>query len=157
VSADLEQRLQLLEDERAIAKQLYAYGQSLDYGLEEPFVDCFTDDAVLSYTWDAANTVTNTGRSGELRFEGREQVAGFVRSHTNAPNVYHKHFVVEPQIEIDGDTATVISYFARLDRSVEGPSSRASAATTTRSSGAPTAPGASGNAVVRSRAASRPS
>ena len=41
--------------------------------------------------------------------------------HTNAPDVYHKHMLMEPTIEIDGDRATALSYFSRFDRSLNGP------------------------------------
>ena len=37
-------RLDVLENERAILDTLYQYGHSLDYGLEEQYVDCFTSD-----------------------------------------------------------------------------------------------------------------
>ena len=43
----MEERLRLLEDERAILETLYAYGHGLDYGLEDDFMVCWTEDAVL--------------------------------------------------------------------------------------------------------------
>jgi ketosteroid isomerase-like protein len=121
MAESLEDRVRLLEDEREITRRLYAYGHCIDYGIEDAFVDCFTEDATLSYSWDAANTVTDTGNAGDRRYEGRDEISGFVRNHTNAPDVYHKHALVEPQIELDGDRATATSYFMRLDRSGNGP------------------------------------
>jgi 3-phenylpropionate/cinnamic acid dioxygenase small subunit len=46
-SGDLEARIALLEDEQAILKNLYRYGHSIDYGDEEAWVDCFTEDGVF--------------------------------------------------------------------------------------------------------------
>jgi hypothetical protein len=116
----LEERVRLIEEERAILATLYTYGHSIDYGLEEEFLDCFVAEAVLSYTPKVANRLVATGRV-ERSFVGREQIAGFFRNHTHAPDLYHKHFLVEPRIQIDGDHASATSYFARLDESAEGP------------------------------------
>ena len=44
---DIEQRLRKLEDEKAILDTLYAYGHHLDAGLEDAWIDCWTEDAVL--------------------------------------------------------------------------------------------------------------
>jgi ketosteroid isomerase-like protein len=104
----IEERLRLLEDERAILQTLYAYGHGLDYGLEEAFLDCWTDDAVLA--WPARPP-----------FVGRAAIAQAFRQHTHAPDVYHKHLVLDPRIALDADSATVDCYFARLDGYPEGP------------------------------------
>ena len=40
-------RLAALEAERAILRTLYRYGHSIDYGLEQEWVDCFTEDGVF--------------------------------------------------------------------------------------------------------------
>jgi uncharacterized protein (TIGR02246 family) len=103
----LEDRLRLLEDERDILKTLHAYGYAIDYGHEDEFLDCWTDDAVLYWP-------TKTMR-------GRDQLRDAFRAHTHAPAVYHKHVIVEPRVRIDGDRATVESMFARLDAYPEGP------------------------------------
>ena len=44
---DIESRLALLEAESAILKNLYRYGHAIDYGDEEAWVDCFTEDGVF--------------------------------------------------------------------------------------------------------------
>lgn len=115
--ADLERRLQLLEDRQAILETLYRYGHALDYGLEEQFLDCFTDDA----SWDT-EPMSEVVRAEQLRVGrlpaghvGRSELHGFVQRHTNAPDHWHKHLVVDPLIELDGDTARVTSYFLRVD------------------------------------------
>lgn len=99
----LEQRVQRLEDERSILQALYAYGHGLDYGLEEAFLDAFAEDGVLH--WPSKPGI-----------EGQAALRAAFRNHTHAPAAYHKHFLVEPRIEVDGDRATVQSMFARLDR-----------------------------------------
>jgi hypothetical protein len=47
---DLAHGLLRLEDERAIIRVLYKYAESIDYGDEAGWAECFTDDAV----WDSA-------------------------------------------------------------------------------------------------------
>lgn len=116
-AADLERRLRLLEDRQAILETLHRYGQALDYGLEEEFLDCFTADA----SWDT-EPMRDVVRDEQLRVGrlpaghvGRDELRGFVQRHTNAPGHWHKHLVVDPLIELDGDTAHVTSYFLRID------------------------------------------
>lgn len=107
----LSHRLQLLEDERDILDCMYRYGHAVDYGLNDEWVDCFTPDGVF-----------------DLRRRGRERraVAGaaalaeFVAGHTNAPQFWHKHLLVEPRITVAGESAEAASYFVRVDRSGEG-------------------------------------
>ncbi|QTV80481.1 nuclear transport factor 2 family protein [Microbacterium sp. NIBRBAC000506063] len=103
---DLEQRLRWLEDERAIIRRLYRYGHCIDYGLEEEWAECFTSDGVFE--------VKRTHPPGHV-YQGRQQLLEFARSHTRAPANFHKHVVVDPMIEVNGDRATAVSYFVRLD------------------------------------------
>lgn len=103
----LEDRVQALEDERSILNTMYTYGHSLDYGYEDQFLDCWTEDAFLDW--------------GGAQLRGHEELRGGFRLHTHAPDFYHKHFMAEPRIVINGDTATVDSMFARLDAFDEGP------------------------------------
>ena len=105
----LAERLDLLEAERAIMSTLHAYGNSIDYGNEAEYRDCWLEDAVLHWP---------TYRE-PLR--GHEAILGAFRAHTHAPDVYHKHFVLDPRIEISGDRAHVESYYARLDDRDGGP------------------------------------
>jgi SnoaL-like domain len=109
---DLAARLAHLEDERAIMRTLQRYGHSIDYGLEEDWVDCFTDDGVFDVR----------ARNGDVfvRCEGRDALLAFVQGHTRPPAAYHKHVVVDPMIEISGDSAHVDSYFARIDADDDG-------------------------------------
>ena len=99
---ELEKRLRALEDERAILSTLYRYGHSLDYGDEESWMDLWTPSARLY--WPQTDFIS-----------GVEMFARVFRAHTHAPETYHKHFLIEPLIRIDGDLATAESMFARLD------------------------------------------
>jgi len=109
---ELATRLSALEDERAILRTLYQYGHSIDYGLEESWVDCFTDDGIFDVRM----------RNGEpfMRYEGRQKLHEMVAEHTRPPVAYHKHLIAEPVIDVEGDTAKVDTYFARLDSPDDG-------------------------------------
>jgi ketosteroid isomerase-like protein len=104
---ELERRLYALEDERAILHTLYAYAHSIDYGDEALFLDCWAEDAVLEWPWREP-------------MAGHEALTAAFRAHTHAPDVYHKHFMVEPRIEIRGDEATSQCLYSRLDRDDDG-------------------------------------
>ncbi len=119
-TGSLEDRVLALEDERSILRTLYAYGQSIDYGREDLFLDCWVDDARLTYSFAVANSSGADGRP-DMSFAGHEQIAGFFRRHTHAPERYHKHFLVAPLITIEGDRARVECYNARLDAQPDGP------------------------------------
>jgi ketosteroid isomerase-like protein len=103
----VEERLQALEDERAILDRLYAYGHSLDYGIRDAWLDCWADDAVLKWPHET--------------FTGREAIGRAFDGHSHAPDAYHKHFLVEPRVRLNGDEAAAESYFARLNDSPGGP------------------------------------
>lgn len=104
----LEERVQELEDERAILRTLSSYGHALDYGLEDMWVDCWTGEAVLR--WPERPPIV-----------GHAELIEAFRAHTHAPDRYHKHFVVDPLISLDGDSARATSLFARLDSYPDGP------------------------------------
>jgi 3-phenylpropionate/cinnamic acid dioxygenase small subunit len=108
----LAERLARLEDERAVAATLYAYGTALDYGDRGLFLDCFTADA--DYV-----VAMRLGDGGGFRFHGHEELAGYFDNHTHAPAAYHKHVTVNPTAVIDGDGATATSYFLRVDAGAE--------------------------------------
>jgi ketosteroid isomerase-like protein len=100
-------RLRRLEDERAILARMHTYGHALDYGLRETWLDCWTEDALLEWPHGT--------------FSGRAEIGRAFDEHTHAPEAFHKHVVVDPLIELDGDRARVDSYFARLDHRTAGP------------------------------------
>jgi ketosteroid isomerase-like protein len=105
----LAERLELLEAERAIMSTLHAYGNAIDYGHEDEYRGCWLEDAVLHWP------------TYPEPLRGRTAIMDAFRAHTHAPAVYHKHFVLDPRIEVSGDSAKVESYYARLDDRAEGP------------------------------------
>jgi hypothetical protein len=96
---------------------MYAYGRALDDGDRDAFLDWFTDDAdsvVDHYVVDM-----RLGGCAVLSFHGRDELAGYHEWHTHAPDAWHQHVATNPAITIDGDTATAVSCFLRLDSDAE--------------------------------------
>jgi ketosteroid isomerase-like protein len=112
--AELERRLALLEDERSVLRRLYAYGHAIDYGDEEAWANCFAENGVF----DIRSRLP--GRPQQV-VSGRDAIRAFVSRHTRAPELWHKHMLVEPVIAIDGDTARSDAYFAVLMDHEESP------------------------------------
>jgi ketosteroid isomerase-like protein len=103
----LRARLQLLEDERAILAVLHAYGHAIDYGDEERYLDLWTHDAAFDARGRVQGDVSRVVR-------GREALADFAAHFSRPPQGWHKHLVIEPLIEVEGDAASATSYFAVL-------------------------------------------
>jgi hypothetical protein len=112
---DLAARLQVLEDEQAILRTLHRYGHAMDYGPDEDFVDCFTPDGV----WE----VRMRRAGGGFACRGRDEIAASLppQAAVRVPELYAKHLVVDPEIELDGDAARVRSYFLRVEPKDDGP------------------------------------
>jgi len=111
----LEEQVSRSEDERGILATLYKYGHSIDYGLEADWVECFAEDGAF----DMRRRPDFAPAEGQ-RHQGRKALAAFVATHTRAPARWHKHMVVEPVVTVDGDGATVTSYFLRMDEDEGG-------------------------------------
>ncbi len=102
----LEARLSLLEAERAIVATLHRYAHSIDYGDEPGWVDCFTEDGVFDVRSRHAHQLKRL-------ISGRAELAAFIARHTRAPELWHKHLLVEPLVEVTGpDSGTCNSYLA---------------------------------------------
>ncbi|MGE0682148.1 MAG: nuclear transport factor 2 family protein [Candidatus Binatia bacterium] len=54
------------------------------------------------------------------RYEGRAALATFIAQHTRTPGHYHKHMLMEPVITVNGEQATMQSYFTRLSATSDG-------------------------------------
>ena len=107
--SELSARLERLEDERAIYGLLCRYGEALDYGLADQFVDCFTEDGKWILRRDGAD---------DLEIAGRVALLAFGKWHSHYPDVVHKHNFGGLQIDLQGAEATAKSYFFRLDASI---------------------------------------
>ncbi len=119
--AALVERLEELEAERSILDTMYRYAHAIDYGLDDEWVDCYTDDAVYDVRFGE-----HTGEAARsFLCVGHDQLATFVAAHPRAPTSWNKHLLVEPRVEVDGDTATVASYFIRMDTKDGMPHARA--------------------------------
>jgi hypothetical protein len=116
--SDLAQRIARLEDRDAILERLATYGRAIDDGLTEAFADCWTDEAVLEFRPTPHRELPFAAR----RYAGRTAiVADFFARHTHAPQALHQHVILQPQIVLDGDRATVRSGFQRVDERPSGP------------------------------------
>jgi ketosteroid isomerase-like protein len=112
MSASIEARVRRLEDERDIVRTLYRYAAGLDYGPESDFLDVFTE----SGRW-----MRVAGRHPERRFEGHSGLSKMFQHHTHAPDYFHKHVIVDPQVDVNGDTATAVSYLLFVCEHPDGP------------------------------------
>lgn len=118
----LEKRMKILEAERAILSTLYAYAHTIDYGLKDDWLDLFTEDAVYKQEQFGEIFPFIGIEQPPEGLKGREMLSQFIASHTYAPVLWHKHFLVEPVIKLEGvKKASVESYFARLDEDDKGP------------------------------------
>ncbi|WP_347956460.1 nuclear transport factor 2 family protein [Gordonia aichiensis] len=96
--AALEERLRLVEDRLAITDLIYRYGPAIDTGSAADVLSLFTADGVYD---------VDTGR-----LSGAEAIAEMVDGQAHQGLVHRgcSHVMSAPQIELDGDTATVVSY-----------------------------------------------
>jgi hypothetical protein len=110
-------RLARLEDEAAILDTLYRYGHTLDHGPQSDWVDCFTDDA----TWTTRRHRHLLAGAAEHNVQGRAALAELVAGFPHPPEAYHKHMLVEPRIDLEGDRCQATSYFLAVSAHVTGP------------------------------------
>lgn len=130
VSASLEQRVRAMEDHEAILKTMYQYAYTIDFGHDvREYTDLYTDDALFQSI--AAPPAGSTSNSGPSAREGSARGAGAVvgrqalekwitnewqmRERLLAAGHYRIHEMNEPDISLDGDRATVRSYFQTTD------------------------------------------
>jgi hypothetical protein len=114
----IEARLRKLEDERGILRTLYQYGEGLDYGPEATFLDAFTEDG----KW---TRLEHAGKHPARSFETHHGLAQMYRDHSHAPEYFHKHVVVNPRIDVDGDSARAVFYLLFICDHPDGPYIRA--------------------------------
>ncbi|MBM3678104.1 MAG: nuclear transport factor 2 family protein [Actinobacteria bacterium] len=115
---DIRARLDLLEAEREVLRNLHRYAQCIDYGDEAGWVDCFTEDGVF----DIRPRLEGSHQPDRL-ISGREELRAFIARHTRAPELWHKHMIVEPLIDVDlaAGTATCSCYLFVLMENEDAP------------------------------------
>jgi hypothetical protein len=106
--AELQAYVALMGAEREILRTLHAFGHAIDHGPEEVWVDCFTVDGVFEVR-------RRTGNLPSFVVTGRAELQRFAAGHSRAPEVWRKHMLAEPLIEVDGDTATSLAYLFGLE------------------------------------------
>lgn len=105
---EVSDELRLLLEERAILRALHEYAHTMDYGDEAAWVDSFTPDAVFDVFHP------DTGEKIH-REDGHGDLARYV-AHYPKPPAFRKHCIVDPLIDVDGDTAHVRAYWILLQR-----------------------------------------
>ena len=85
-----------------IRRVKYRYLRCVDLKLWDDLAGCFTADATVTY---------GTPALGEpVSLAGRDEIVGFLRSRLG-PDIITVHAAGQPEIDIDGDTATGIWSF----------------------------------------------
>jgi 3-phenylpropionate/cinnamic acid dioxygenase small subunit len=87
-TTELERRLQQLEDRQAVERLVSRYTSALDERRFDEYEDCFTDDAVLNYSWGSI-----TGSAG---------LAARVED-ALVPFSYTQHLTANLEVELHGD------------------------------------------------------
>jgi uncharacterized protein (TIGR02246 family) len=95
-------------DEAAVLSLLGRYCHAMDADDPAAVLDCFTEDGVFAYfALGAAEPL--------LRLEGRDAIASWFADHrASTPLGAMTHVTVNPQLEVDGDTATAASTYVSL-------------------------------------------
>ena len=112
--AQLEARLERLENLESIRDSLHRYAHSIDYGRQGDWVDCFTKDGRFVFKFLPGKSPypgPEPAGGAVFAFQGSAELTGFIQGHSRAPQVFHKHLMIEPLIDLQGDTARVSSYF----------------------------------------------
>lgn len=106
--ADLERRLQRIEDERAIERMIACYGPLVDAGEAESAAALWSDDGVYDVE--------------DWLMQGRDDVAAMVRSpgHQQLINGGCVHFLGPAVVTVDGDDAIAVCDSTLLVKSDTG-------------------------------------
>ena len=102
----LKKRLQYLEDMEGIRQTLHSYSHTIDYGPFEDWANVFSPDGVFDvFRIDGAKVHKENGRSDLRRYLATKKLP---------PDLYDKHLICSPVVEIKGNTAKVESYIVML-------------------------------------------
>ncbi len=106
--AALEARVQVAEDHLAITQLIYSYGPAVDTGSAEASADLFADDGV----YDVDTSIMRGHNDIVAMIEG-DQHQGIIGSGAG-------HVMAAPRIQLDADTADVVSYSLLVLRRSDG-------------------------------------
>ena len=97
------------EVERAIRHTMDLYAHAMDYGEEEVWRDCFTDDALF--------LVCDVQKDFEpiYRVEGRERLAAYIAAYPRPPAVFAKHVCSQILIRVEGEVAHAESFWMAIN------------------------------------------
>ena len=95
-----------LEEIEAIKRLKYKYMRCIDQKLWDELKDCFTDDAISSYS------------GGKYAYEGRENILKFLSDAMGAASFHSSHRVHHPEIDITSPT-TATGIWALEDTVIE--------------------------------------
>lgn len=98
-----------VEDERAIRHTMDLYAHAMDYGEEEVWCDCFTEDALF---------LVNDAQKGfeEIyRVKGAERLAAYIAAYPRPPRVHAKHVCSQVLVRVEGETATAESFWVAIN------------------------------------------
>jgi hypothetical protein len=105
--------VQAMLDEREVVRTMHRYCRALDSGSEAEWLDVFTEDA----TYD---TVLPDG-SVFAHLTTRDEFVAFLYAYPRHPVTAPKHVIVDPIIELDGDSAIGESTFLFLNQAPGAP------------------------------------
>lgn len=103
-----------IEDERGIRHTMDLYAHAMDYGGDEVWTDCFTDDALF---------LVNDAQKGfeEIyRVQGRERLVAYIAAYPRPPRVFAKHVCSQILIRVEGDTASAESFWVAINSEGRG-------------------------------------
>lgn len=99
------------EDERAIRHTMDLYAHAMDYGEEEIWRDCFTEDALFLVS-DAQKDFEEI-----YRVEGSETLAAYIAAYPRPPAIFAKHICSQILVRVEGDVASSESFWLAINSS----------------------------------------
>ena len=99
------------EDERGIRHTMDLYAHAMDYGEEEIWRDCFTDDALFLVS-DAQKNLEEI-----YRVKGGETLSAYIAAYPRPPAIFAKHICSQILIRVDGNSATSESFWLAVNSS----------------------------------------
>ncbi|MEA2661364.1 MAG: hypothetical protein QOH08_936 [Chloroflexota bacterium] len=97
-NAELEKRIEALEARDRIEETMNRYNRSADFGALEEWADCFMPDGTYETAYEDGHV--------ESRATGTAELLKVVEASRRRNAGAGRHFIIAPDIVVDGDTAT---------------------------------------------------